>query len=64
MERLLTCRVCLATDVNLYDMYKYKLKNMYECISGLCVSIYWFVYVDFIVYSHFYGLAGRKSRLV
>ncbi|CAH0602471.1 unnamed protein product [Chrysodeixis includens] len=38
MEDLLACRVCLATDVILYDMYKYKLKNMYECISGFSIS--------------------------
>ncbi|KAJ8705124.1 hypothetical protein PYW08_012444 [Mythimna loreyi] len=38
MEDLLACRVCLATNVKLYDMYKYKLKNLFEIFSGIQVS--------------------------
>ncbi|XP_047039862.1 zinc finger protein ZFP2-like [Helicoverpa zea] len=38
MEDLLACRVCLATSVNLYDMYKYRLKNLFELFSGIQVS--------------------------
>ncbi|CAH1642839.1 unnamed protein product [Spodoptera littoralis] len=38
MEDLLACRVCLATNVKLNDIYKYKLNNVYENISGIEIS--------------------------
>ncbi|KAF9793931.1 hypothetical protein SFRURICE_000448 [Spodoptera frugiperda] len=38
MEDLLACRVCLATNVKLYDLYKNNLNNIYEIITGIEVS--------------------------
>ncbi|XP_035457710.2 zinc finger protein ZFP2-like [Spodoptera frugiperda] len=38
MEDLLACRVCLATNVKLYDLYKNNLNNIYEIITGIEVA--------------------------
>ncbi|XP_063392082.1 zinc finger protein 436-like [Cydia fagiglandana] len=38
MEELLACRVCLITDVKLFDMFKYKLAESYQIITGTQIS--------------------------
>ncbi|CAG9790679.1 unnamed protein product [Diatraea saccharalis] len=37
MGELLVCRVCLCTDVKLYDIYKYRLESAYENLTGFKV---------------------------
>lgn len=38
MADLLACRVCLATDINLYNIYNYGLNTMFEDLTGITVS--------------------------
>lgn len=44
MEDLLACRVCLASNVKLYDLYKNNLNNIYEILTGIEVSNILFVF--------------------
>lgn len=39
MANLLACRVCLATDVKLYNLHSYNLQTVYENLTGISVTL-------------------------
>ncbi|XP_075989993.1 uncharacterized protein LOC142985602 [Anticarsia gemmatalis] len=39
MVDILACRICLASDVKLYNIYNYGLASIYENITGICVTL-------------------------
>lgn len=39
MANFEACRVCLATNVKLYNMHSYNLQNIYENLTGILITI-------------------------
>ncbi|XP_053622305.1 zinc finger protein 70-like isoform X2 [Plodia interpunctella] len=39
MEEILACRVCLATDVKLFDVYSNKLVSAFEMVTGIQITM-------------------------